>query len=256
MSKSVLAFLWITSEEDSNDASPQGLSVIPVPCLNNAYRIAEETPAVQVQIWLETPPFPETASRPASGLRPVPANVRFKNLNEIEDYRTGPLFRQAEGSLYDGGNLIWQKVDLARLVMLDHILSTQDIDRAFYADLDIADPQVSTPRMKAILQKHGMVFAKNKRHGGEYMLENQFMGFDRQALPALKDLLEKTRRDIDANDGNGWPSLCAFVKTRFGLADPTLDSVTIRTTEIDRNAPCRAATPAVQPHPLLTLAPS
>ena len=162
-------------------------------------------------------------------------NLSLRDIREISQYNEDPLFSKMKPDYKDNGEPIWQKVDYARVLVLHHLLSTQDYDQAFYCDLDIVDPQFDTPRAIDLMNRNKAVFARSNRDGDDdyVYLENQVIGFHRDMLMALEDgLLPLTRAQIEEGE-NGWGALIMFVEDHFEKSDSAFSSISVRTYELE-----------------------
>lgn len=226
----ILNYIWI-----AKDGTKEG-RVIPGHYLANVVRLASAHPSHDVLLWAdETLLTPEEWDDLQAALMPLP-NARLRSLNEIYDYAEDELFRKFHWRPIDQTTPIAQKSDYARMIVLNHLFLTTDADTVLYSDVDIVDPQLDSERVAAILDEHGFVGAKcnlNGRHK-TWFLENQFFGLRRREFPFLNEALMPVTRLAIAEGINGWRPYCRLVGERFGEADPSLDHICIRTTELPK----------------------
>jgi len=233
--KRILNYIWISKEKQEETVSPEEPeNPIHEKYSRNVTYFTKANPDVQVLLWTDNKLLNSSQRVFFDNLSSSCPNLSIRDLNEIPRYQNDPIFRKTERLPHDECEPIWQRVDFARVVVLDHVLTNEVADEVYYSDLDIVDPQISSDTVQSILNRHGMVFAKCDRNGRNKAayLENQFMGFRKEAADFVYDrLLPVTKEEIEQGK-NGWPPLCRCVKERFSEIDRTLDSVTIKTQEL------------------------
>ncbi len=164
-------YVWINEDEGAKD----GVScAVPLRYMDIAYENAIKYPQAQFTIWLDHALFdPMTHFMMMShGYLNAPSNVEFKNLRDIKAY--------AQCDVYDieKPKNIWARVDLARLLVLQHQLSDENnkADYQIYSDFDVPDVRLDCDRMFSIMHKHGLFVGETLKYN---ILENGYLGFDK-----------------------------------------------------------------------------
>ncbi len=233
--RQVLNYIWISKEKQEETANPEEPeNPMMEKYSNNVSCISNANPDVDVLLWVDNHLLNSSQRIFLENLSSAHPNLSVRDLNEIPKYREDPIFSKSERLPHDECEPIWQKVDFARVVVLDHVLATEDAAEVYYSDLDIVDPHIASDAVQSILNNHGMVFAKCDRNGRNEVayLENQFMGFRRKAADFVSDrLLPVVKEEIDQGK-NGWPPLCRCVRERFSGINRSLNTVTVKTREL------------------------
>lgn len=192
-------YVWINKADRSNveATTDQGDCGVPQENLDRAFDNARRYPQAKFVIWVDKNPLNHDDKQLLMEhfKEFAPDNVKLRDLREIKSYRNVPFFDS-----YDP-KTIWQRVDHARLVVLQEALSADDEDaRAYeiYSDFDPVDISLNHWKLANIMRRHGMVFGANSFDGG-HALENAFIGFDRNRgasflqsnlMPKAVDLLK------------------------------------------------------------------
>jgi hypothetical protein len=200
-------YVWINKDcparpkakpPSGGDAKQPSCSV-PLNLLDKAYENAKRYPAADFTIWYDKAmmdPLSEFFMISHSYLN-APANVEFKDLRTLDAYEALGVFSVSQPKD------IWARVDLARLLVLQHGLSqagTQDYQ--LYSDFDVEDLCLNSTRMQCSLKDEGLFLGATIEHN---MLENGYMCFDRNAGAAyLKDRLIPATLDTSNQNENGW----------------------------------------------------
>ncbi len=196
----VVNYMWLSNkpETPSSEAARNPLlsrhsERVAALYIGNFLTIAGMTPDADFVLWVDHALLSEASIRFLTDMcrTAETKNVYVRDLKEIAKYRALPLFQAGTDSNDAPDSPLWKKVDLARLLVLEHVLATTRVQQVFYSDMDIVDPQVSTPQMQKILDGHGMAFVKIVRHTGSNpsYLENSFTGLTRQGEAFLTDRL-------------------------------------------------------------------
>lgn len=101
---------------------------------------AERYPKANFQLWVESDQSHEPYDKPA--------NVEIHQLNEVPSFSTSPTLQAKKD--------IWPRVDMARLLVLQHVLDTTRFVTAAYADFDIPDVQLCSTALQARLERFGL----------------------------------------------------------------------------------------------------
>lgn len=233
--RQVLNYIWVSKEKQEETENPEEPeNPMQEKYSNNVSYISKANPDVEVLLWVDNRLLNSSQRVFLDDLSSAHPNLSVRDLNEIPRYQEDPIFSKTKRLPHDECEPIWQKVDFARVVVLDHVLANEDADEVYYSDLDIVDPHIASDAVQSVLNNHGMVFAKCDRNGRNEVayLENQFMGFRRKAADFVSDrLLPVVKEEIDQGK-NGWPPLCRCVRERFSEIDRSLDTVTVKTQEL------------------------
>lgn len=225
--KRLLNYVWINNKFYYDPAEFPSGSPIPTAFLNNAFWVAGTNPSIETNIWCD---FAKMSAKRRQFLErnmPDCPNLVLRDLNEIEAYKTFKDFERREvgpnGKLNDDvehEDRIWRKVDMARLLVLDHTLSSPDVDEAYYSDFDIIAPPLEDKKLRTVVRENGVVLGLYQPEGdsrkGAYV-ENSFMGFSRAGRELLQeDLLSQTRAHYAVGDWNGWVAFLDCVEKWLG----------------------------------------
>lgn len=220
----VLKYIWI------NCAQPNGEIIQGIPnfSLENMLRVSRQYSSLNQILWVDYERIK------ADGLLKlesdlVGSGMKIKNLRDIPAYTCDELFdpvghyfdeegRSTWGSdhypFLNPDNVIWRQVDLAKILVLHHCLSSLGFQRAFYSDFDIVDPKICSNEFRAAFDSAKMGFSSIGAAGG--LFENGAMGFDSSVLPFLEDvLLPATQRQCHEFRGSGWVALSEAVSSNL-----------------------------------------
>ena len=172
---------------------------VPLNHLDKAYENAKRYPAADFTIWYDKAmmdPLSEFFMISHSYLN-APSNVVFKDLRMLGTYNALDVF-----NVYEPKD-IWARVDLARLLVLQHGLNqTKTRDYQLYSDFDVEDVRLNSTHMQYSLRDEGLFLGATLEHN---MLENGYMCFDKNAGAAyLKDRLIPSTLDTSNRNENGW----------------------------------------------------
>lgn len=212
-----LNFLWIEARRKPHLASGES-----VPCsihevhLQNLRDIRKKNPDLDINLWIDicgdvgNDQAFRTTFQTTSGL----SGLAVRDLRDISSYQSNSLFVQNSVNPQAAHDVLWQQVDLAKLLVVEHALNSGD-DPAFFSDMDIVNPPVNFDAVKQSLNKHGMIFGVFP-FAGSGQLENQFFGFANKQRPFLSDvLIPETRNDIERKNMNGWEVFRETVLKQF-----------------------------------------
>lgn len=226
-------FIWLR-----NKTQPKGDMSDPLPekYTRNLLETAHRNPDASVFLWTDENNWNKGTQQKLADLcnkKELP-NLSLRSLRDIHEYTTSPVFAKTRKGFYDHTDPIWQKVDYARVMVLNHLLETTDAEQVFYADIDLIAPPISSPEVQDIMQRHGMVFTRNPQQSpGSGFLENGFMGFGRENADFVYGELVPMTRNAISNGMDGWHPMCQAAREKLGGGPGWLDAVTIRTIEID-----------------------
>jgi hypothetical protein len=200
-------YVWINKDcpaelkakkRSGGDAKQPSCSM-PLNLLDKAYENAKRYPAADFTIW-----YDKAMMDPLSeffiishGYLNAPSNVVFRNLRTLDAYDALDVF-----SVYEPKD-IWARVDLARLLVLQHGLSQAETrDYQLYSDFDVEDVGLNSTRMQCSLRDEGLFLGATIEHN---MLENGYMCFDKNAGAAyLEGRLIPATLDSSNRNENGW----------------------------------------------------
>lgn len=242
MIKQVLNYVWINKQPlgHSKSGELEG-ELLPDKYVANVVKLALMYPQTEFILWTDANLMTALGIvrlRDVFSAQNGLSNISVRDLNEIPGYKDEPFFTALSDADVDvpsnsGYALIWRKVDLARIIVLDYMLSTKDDAIIFYCDLDIIDPQISSPRVHELLVQNGLVFARTDRNGLAvgYGLENQFIGVNQNGRSFITNhLLPATRQSTIERGGSGWEPLKRCVREKFPRA--RLYDVSVMTREL------------------------
>ncbi len=234
----MLNYVWVTMEKPApgQPAACETAAALPPPrYLENVLRVARAHPDMQVAVWADFAALGRAHRRQlrrwASGAGP--GNLDVRDLGGIAAYRDEPLFQRKPAYYGEDYDLLWQKADMARLIVLHHALSAGLAGKAFYSDFDLTDP-FQDGRAQSILARHGLIAATSDRNGqlSSRYLENQFMGFTRANAGFLGNVLMRDTRRAMEEGYDGWGVFCSGFYHRLILLGKKRDDVLIHVSEI------------------------
>ncbi len=224
--RSSLNYVWIANKEYYDPRHFASGSPIPVEYLHNAFRIANKNPFVPVLIWCDFGLFTRPEKNFLLNLLGRPINLAFEDLRNIRSYRwSRPAMAYRRTKNTDD---LWRCLDLARLLVVRHVLENMDVQAAFYSDFDVANPDTESDAAVRSLRRIGLYFGfdhwfagKDGEAFGGYV-ENQFFGvhrhkgleiLDRRFIPAARQAVSRDRED------NGWPAFRRCAMSLIGTED-------------------------------------
>lgn len=187
-----LNYIWLSNKKYYNPAKFESKSPIPVEYLNNAIKTALQNQNVNVFVWIDSK---KIRGQDASFLNQVavPENLSFRDLNTVDVYRNDPFFQNRATN-------IWQKCDLLRLSVVDHVLTNKTVETAFYSDFDVYIPKISSKVIQGRLNKTGLIFCYVR-----HFFENGFFGIRRDKKKLLEDMfIPYTKTGYGDGYKNGW----------------------------------------------------
>jgi len=176
---SVVNYLWLSSASTITDEN--SLNSVPQSYHDKAFQNAARYPNTKFCIWIDFETLDTTllCCPDTQAVNARPANVEICDLRAIEAYKEIDIFQQ------DTLGKIWPRVDLARLLILQHCLDSMAYENVFYADFDVADIQIRDSFAIEILELHGMLFGD-----AQGMIENGFIALTKkQGATFLNDYL-------------------------------------------------------------------
>lgn len=211
--KQTLNFVWIGGNISYYDPTRSCCgSLIPADLLNNAFLFAHKNPEVETFIWFDSACYERHEIQFFNNRCAPPPSVRFRDL------RTIPSYDENDRMNHPRCQDVWKKVDLARLTVLNHVLSVSDTTQAFYSDFDIRSFCLNAARIQDPLKKNGFLFNLNGSGNGGAAIENQFMGFSKQTQKLLeRDILSTVRQCLEQGAPNGWLPFAVCAQRVFGL---------------------------------------
>ncbi len=173
-------YVWVNRDKGAQE---DAACSVPLRYLDMAYKNARKYPDAKFTIWFDYALFDDKTNFFIASHQyfTAPKNVQFKNLRDIERYAASEVYD------VDRPKDIWARVDLARLLVLQHQLNDTDnkADYQLYSDFDVPDVKLDCGRMYSILHKYGLFIGKTLKHN---IVENGYLCFDRQDG---KDFLEQ-----------------------------------------------------------------
>lgn len=188
-----LNYIWLNKTQSIAQNTQTG--GIPPEALERAFENAQKHPHDRVILWLEGDyDFARPANVELRNITPILMNPKTY---ERAGYSFGARRRGPELFASNDPNDIWMRVDLARLIILRHVLETMPVQDAFYADFDVEHAKMHDPSVLKFLSDDGIVLAKNTKG----MLENGYFAIRRRTGEKfLTDLLlPKATWDLDSH---------------------------------------------------------
>lgn len=152
-----LNYVWLNKESlKDRTEPPEELCGIQLSYLDKAYANARRYPDTRVMVWMDYDLFDASTKffLDSHAYLNAPHNVKFMDLRSIESYADCPYYQP------DSKAHIHNKVDLARIIVLEHVKRTMDYAQAFYADFDVEDVQLDRAETVGIMDKNGIVFGR------------------------------------------------------------------------------------------------
>lgn len=222
---SVVNYVWVnqTIQTDQDLENP-----IPQLYLDNMLEVKRQNPDLNVYLWIDRSLLTKQQTDYLEAqIKEDETKIKIWDLrSEIDGYRNSELFShaafqaEAEKLAEDKKNgvkterpLIWRQVDLARVLVMDHVLETGQQENVFYADMDLKPekPNLKSAELHNILNEHGAVLGKCDIH---HHVENGFIGVRKgsEAHVLLHDYLlpETIKEAQEALFGNCWPAWSRF----------------------------------------------
>lgn len=192
--RSIINYVWINKDPDTKNAVEKSslsnfidfflvkdpadlekedgpLCSVPLRAFDKAFENARRYPNAKFQIWVDYL-FLNDSSRfflQSHVYMAAPDNVRLCDINDIPSYAARRDIFAPEADYH-----IWSRVDLARLLVVDHCLKkAQGHELVVYADFDIEDVRLDSLKLKACLEKYGFIFGATR----DLYVENSFMAF-------------------------------------------------------------------------------
>tara|TARA_R110002126_G_scaffold13118_3_gene56541 strand:- start:57773 stop:58594 length:822 start_codon:yes stop_codon:yes gene_type:complete len=203
-------YVWINDQKQEPNEGGAACSM-PLKLLDRVFNNANKYPDAQYNIWVD-----RDLMDPLSHFFIVSHaylasanNVKFRSLRDVAKINEyDDIFGEKKPKH------IWARVDLARILVLEHQLkeNPDPLRLQLYSDFDVKDLKLRCKHMKNTLNRHGMFFGRTL--GVSAMLENGYMCFGQNGRDFLEGkLLPKTMEAVHA-DNNGWKAL---VKTHESL---------------------------------------
>ncbi|WP_435641936.1 hypothetical protein [Micavibrio aeruginosavorus] len=145
----LINYVWINKSPDEPDRKAAcSVSFKHIDC---AHENARLYPDARIKIWIDYRFLDERsiACLREHHTRFSPPNVEWGDLNDIPQYHNDDAMFSP-----DSDKNIWARVDLARLIVLKHVLKTAPQPYAFYADFDVKDAKLD--KAKAIMDQYGL----------------------------------------------------------------------------------------------------
>lgn len=195
-----LNYVWINNRSYYDPASFSSGSPIPVEFLQNAFEVAAQNPGVTARIWCDFDLMSEEQKHFLLKMKSKPKNLTIRSLCDIKAYLDMPVFekRRSHAKREPKDWTIWHKVDMARMIVLEHALVKEKDEIAYYSDMDIQSLNLQDHRLASIVKTFGMVCNQNGT-----CIENQFLGLHKKRrswirnnfIPSILDGFEQGYSD-------------------------------------------------------------
>ena len=214
-----LNFVWINAVREPS-LKPEDVLSCPIPDLyrQNVSRIAQSMPSLPITIWIDVAGVGNNSVEiveAVGGKSNIP-QVTFRSLDEIPAYGQNPVFKKTSESVYAAYDALWQQVDLARLLVLDYCLISENQEAAIYSDFNREITPDTIKESTARLKNHGVVVGdgwqdpmqsspfSEEKYCANFRVENQFMGFSQNKHSFLRDDVYRRAAHEVKYGGNGW----------------------------------------------------
>lgn len=209
-------YIWIGKTADPAEKS---LCSVPLKLLDKAYENARQYPKAKFLIWVD-----KSMIDPLSdffvlshGYLSAPENIEFRNLREVETINELDFFNKGcdeDIERFRKAN-IWGRVDLARLLVLQHQLLDEPDLFQLYTDFDIPNVKLNDPKMHAAMQERGVFVGTDSQE----LLENGYLCFAQGEGQRFLEgpLLDKTKKSVLEFGQNGWSALRTVFNQEFGI---------------------------------------
>ncbi len=171
-SSSVVNYVWVNDmpfEPGISDDEPE--CGVPLHYVDMAIANAKLYPDTPFQIWIDLRLLDKSATKLLleahlhhSGCK----NIKIRDLREIYSYRSSFCF-----SPLLSDRSVWQRADMARLLVVRECLKEHPDKIAVYADFDVEDVSIETHKFHKALSQHGFIIGACEDGG----LENAFFAF-------------------------------------------------------------------------------
>lgn len=208
-SKCEVNHVWINREAHAPEGSDISCGV-PLRYLDKVFKNAEKYKDAQFNVWIDKNLldglslfFVDSHAYMQKGIE----NLSIRSLRDIEEYDQFPLFNNPDKS-----NL-FLRTDLARLIVMKHVMENSDKKIVMYSDFDADDVSLGNPDVQARLDTFGMSFCDTEcgltngyialdRNRGKEFLTNNLIPHTKDAVSkghdtiiALRNCLDKWMRD-------------------------------------------------------------
>jgi len=213
-----LNFVWINAVRETS-LKPEDFLSCPIPELyrQNVARIAQSMPSLPITIWVDVAGVGNNSVEivKAVGAQSNIPNVTFRSLDDVPAYHTNPVFEKASVNLDRPYDPLWQQVDMARLLVLDHCLSDGD-HKAIYSDFnrDISPEIIKESMVRLETQGfvvgdgfqsgfQGYLYGDNK-YSNNFRPENQFIGVSKTQHSFFRNEVCRLSAHGIEHGSNGW----------------------------------------------------
>jgi|GEM_PF-6802104 hypothetical protein len=183
----IVNYVWMDQKKDRPQAIPTYLFAR---LQQNASLYAD----AKIQLWTE-------GCRKNYEDYAIPSNLTVCNLNSIPSFTDDPLLAPILSS--DKEEYIWTKVDVARLLVLRHVLTQNEGAIVVYSDFDVPDIAINSKRFEKCLSKNGAVFAATFDPESNEIWncsENGYMAFVSRRLNLLDYIITVVSEEINQNN--------------------------------------------------------
>lgn len=239
----ILNYVWINNfmlgEESPKADEP--LCGVPLHYFDEAFENARRYPETEVRLWVDYK-FMNALSTffVQSHLNiNAPPNVLLMDLRSIPRYAKN---EELDGPLNLNG--VYNRADLARFIVLSHVLKIPGVKEAFYADFDVEHVQLDNPVTRSILATRGIALGHAHDHpeiiapGYIAVRKPAEEELDTHILPRLERALYNQTGVIDslenyfndaADNGEltdvplrpfGWQMPVPAIYTEYGICNP------------------------------------
>lgn len=204
----IVNYVWINKSifppKDTADKPP--LCGIKLHEVERALSNAQKYPDAQFKIWVDWR-YLDIMSRFLlesqvyfSGC----GNFQIHSLEKIPQYAMNTIFKP------NSGIKLLAKVDYARLLVLDHVLESNQDAFVYYSDMDCEDVMLNDSKCQESMKRDGTVMANVKN----MYYENGFFGFTKKGQYFLNTLKTETKKCAKHNT-TGYGSLGHVIKIFF-----------------------------------------
>ncbi len=167
-------YVWI-NDKPYQPAAGDPPCGVPLRYIDQVVSNAERYPDAQFSIWLD-PEFlkdsPTLDILQSHIERSGQGNLNIRNLNDLDEYRNSPFYS------VEGAVPVWQRVDMARMIITKHSLENYPDRISVYSDFDVKDVGIGSKKFQESIGRYGFVIGATKGPQQEFNLENGYFAFN------------------------------------------------------------------------------
>ena len=195
----IVNYLWVNKDVFSaNNDENELLCGIPLHYVDVAIQNAQRYPSTDFNLWIDRRFIQDSPTEfflVSHLYNQDVTNIKVRDLNEIPSYKNDSYFAP------ESNMPVWNRADLARLLICEHILNEHRDSIAVYSDFDVNDIGIDTKKFNESLDKFGFIIGATK-HVNLFCLENGYFAFRNtpNSLSLLSSLIENGSSNRQHND--------------------------------------------------------